>query len=283
MEAHSDLRPNERGAYRQARTRARHYRTPRRLRPLRPAVLYDSYSGKQYSDSPHAIHEELVRRDADVEHLWVVRDAQVELPETARPVRLWGAEWYEAMARSRYIITNAHLPEWFGRRPGQIVVQTWHGTPLKRIGFDIEDVQFANARYLEKVAKETPSWVTWSPRTPSARRSCAARSAMRANSSKPDIPVMTYSPPRPPHTDRTGARAARPPARQARRPVRADLAGRQLLRSRQYRLDMRLDLERAAAELGDDHVLLIRRHRTWSTPSRRSRAASSGTSRRIPT
>ncbi|WP_207924238.1 CDP-glycerol glycerophosphotransferase family protein, partial [Actinomadura bangladeshensis] len=158
VEVHSDLRPNERGAYRQARTRVRHYRAPRRLRPLRPAVVYDSYSGKQYSDSPRAIHEELVRRGADVEHLWVVRDGQVELPGTARPVRLWGAEWYEAMARSRYVVTNAHLPEWFVRRPGQVVVQTWHGTPLKRIGFDIEDVQFANARYLEKVAKETPNW-----------------------------------------------------------------------------------------------------------------------------
>src|SRR5690606_10126510 len=158
VEVHSDLRPNERGPYRQSRIRLRHYRAPRRLRPLRPAVLYDSYSGKQYSDSPRAIHEELVQRGVDVEHLWVVRDAQVELPETARPVRLWGAEWYEAMARSRYIVTNAHLPEWFVRRPGQVVVQTWHGTPLKRIGFDIEDVQFANPRYLEKVAKEAPNW-----------------------------------------------------------------------------------------------------------------------------
>ncbi|WP_344439051.1 CDP-glycerol glycerophosphotransferase family protein, partial [Actinomadura bangladeshensis] len=130
VEVHSDLRPGERGAYRQARTRVRHYRAPRRLRSLRPAVVYDSYSGKQYSDSPRAIHEELVERGVELEHLWVVRDGQVELPETARPVRLWGAEWYEAMASSRYVVTNAHLPEWFVRRPGQVVVQTWHGTPL---------------------------------------------------------------------------------------------------------------------------------------------------------
>jgi CDP-glycerol glycerophosphotransferase len=261
VEAHSDLRPNERGAYRQARTRARHYRTPRRLRSLRPAVLYDSYSGKQYSDSPRAIHEELVRRGADVEHLWVVRDAQVELPETARPVRLWGAEWYEAMARSRYIVTNAHLPEWFVRRPGQIVVQTWHGTPLKRIGFDIEDVQFANARYLEKVAKETPNWSYLV--SPNAFSTPILRRAFRYDgelieTGYPRNDVLA-SPDRHMLTERVRERLGLPPGRRAvlYAPTWRDDS---YYGPGKYRLDMRLDLERAAAELGDDHVLLIRRH-----------------------
>ena len=261
VEAHSDLRPDERGAYRQARTRARHYRTPRRLRPLREAVLYDSYSGKQYSDSPRAIHEELIRRDADVEHLWVVRDAQVELPGTARAVRLWGAEWYEAMARSRYIITNAHLPEWFTRRPGQIVVQTWHGTPLKRIGFDIQDVQFANPRYLEKVAKEAPGWsYLISPNafsTPILRRAFRYHGDL-IETGYPRNDILA-SPDRDVLAQRVRARLGLPPGKRAvlYAPTWRDDSyygpGR-------YRLDLRLDLERAAAELGDDHVLLIRRH-----------------------
>ncbi|MFB4308368.1 CDP-glycerol glycerophosphotransferase family protein [Actinomadura sp. GTD37] len=261
VEVHSDLRPDERGAYRQARTRARRYRAPRRLGSLRPAVLYDSYSGKQYSDSPRAIHEEFVRRDADVEHLWVVRDAQVELPETARPVRLWGAEWYEAMARSRYIVTNAHLPEWFVRRPGQVVVQTWHGTPLKRIGFDIEDVQFANARYLEKVAKETPSWsYLVSPNafsTPILRRAFRYEGEL-IETGYPRNDVLA-SPDREMLAARVRERLGLPPGKRAvlYAPTWRDDS---YYGPGKYRLDMRLDLERAAAELGDDHVLLIRRH-----------------------
>ncbi|MFA1546817.1 bifunctional glycosyltransferase/CDP-glycerol:glycerophosphate glycerophosphotransferase [Actinomadura chokoriensis] len=261
VEVHSDLRPDERGAYRQARTRARHYRAPRRLKSVRPAVLYDSYSGKQYSDSPRAIHEELVRRDADVEHLWVVRDAQVELPETARPVRLWGAEWYEAMARSRYVITNAHLPEWFVRRPGQIVVQTWHGTPLKHIGFDIADVQFANARYLEKVAKETPSWsYLVSPNafsTPILRRAFRYEGEL-IETGYPRNDVLA-SPDRRMLAERVRERLGLPPGKRTvlYAPTWRDDS---YYGPGKYRLDMRLDLERAAAELGDDHVLLVRRH-----------------------
>ncbi|WP_179271795.1 bifunctional glycosyltransferase/CDP-glycerol:glycerophosphate glycerophosphotransferase [Actinomadura meyerae] len=261
LEVHSDLRPSERGSYRQARTRARHYRAPRRLRPLRPAVLYDSYSGKQYSDSPRAIHEELVRRGTDVKHLWVVRDAQVDLPETARPVRLWGAEWYEAMARSRYVITNAHLPEWFVRRPGQVVVQTWHGTPLKRIGFDIEDVHFANARYLEKVAKEAPNWsYLVSPNafsTPILRRAFRYEGEL-IETGYPRNDVLA-SPDRGLLAELVRRRLGVPEGKRAvlYAPTWRDDS---YYGPGKYRLDMRLDLERAAAELGDDYVLLVRRH-----------------------
>lgn len=261
VQVDSDLRPSERGAYRQMRTRVRHYRTPRRLRRLRPAVLYDSYTGKQYSDSPRALHEELVRRGADVEHLWVVRDGQVDPPPTAKPVRLRGAEWYEAMARSRYIITNAHLPEWFVRREGQVVVQTWHGTPLKRIGHDIEDVQFANKRYLEKVAKEAPNWSYLV--SPNAFSTPILRRAFRYEG---EIIETGY-----PRNDVLASPDRDVLAAQVRERLGLPADKRVVLYAPtwrddnyygpgKYRLDLRLDLERAAEVLGEDHVLLIRRH-----------------------
>jgi CDP-glycerol glycerophosphotransferase len=224
-------------------------------------VVYDSYSGKQYSDSPRAIHEELVRQQADVEHLWTVKDAQIELPETVRPVRQWGAEWYEAMARSRYVVTNAHLPEWFRRRDGQIVVQTWHGTPLKRIGFDIEDVQFANPRYLEKVAKEVPSWsylVSPNPfSTPIMRR--AFRYEGKIIETGYPRNDMLSSPDRYLLAERVRARLGLPPGKRAvlYAPTWRDDS---FYGPGKYRLDMRLDLDQAASVLGDDYVLLIRRH-----------------------
>nr|BFE67794.1 hypothetical protein GCM10020092_010950 [Actinoplanes digitatis] len=104
------------------------------------------------------MHEELVARGAQLEHQWVSVDGQAPLPHSAEPVALWSRRWYESLATSRYIVTNQHLPEWFERRPGQVVVQTWHGTPLKRIGFDIADVQFTDRRYLEKLEMEAPNW-----------------------------------------------------------------------------------------------------------------------------
>ena len=148
----------EAGAVGQTNLRKRHYPTVRKDSPLRAAVVYDSFSGRQYSDSPRAVFNELVARDAQVEHLWVVRDYQFAVPEGATALRYGSRQWYEAMATARYIVANSHLPAWFRRRDGQTVVQTWHGTPLKRIAFDVPDFQIADPSYLDKVSGEVPNW-----------------------------------------------------------------------------------------------------------------------------
>ena len=42
----------------------------------------------------------------------------------------------------------------YAKRPGQRYLQTWHGTPLKRIGFDIERIHFRNKNYLQELRRE---------------------------------------------------------------------------------------------------------------------------------
>lgn len=51
--------------------------------------------------------------------------------------RSWG--YYRSLATSGYLINNATFPIEFGKRDGQIYLNTWHGTPLKRMGYDIGD------------------------------------------------------------------------------------------------------------------------------------------------
>lgn len=260
LEVTSALDEDERGPYWQAKLRTEVYAEARRL-PLREAVLYDSYTGKQYSDSPRAVYEELVRRGDDLEHLWVVRDHQVELPEGATAVRMHGREWFEAMARCRYIVTNAHLPHWIKRREGQVIVQAWHGTPLKKIGHDIEDVQFANARYLENVAEESLSWsFLVSPNrfsTPILKRAFDFGGEMlEAGYPRND---MLYSP------------QADEIARQVKEHLGVPQHKKVVLYAPtwrddqfygpgRYKLDLRVDLNRFREALGDEYALMIRRH-----------------------
>ncbi|WP_213454141.1 bifunctional glycosyltransferase/CDP-glycerol:glycerophosphate glycerophosphotransferase [Rhizomonospora bruguierae] len=250
---------DERGPYWQDRLCRREYPALRR-HPLRDAVLYNSFTGRQYSDSPRAVHEELVRQGHDLEHLWVVRDGQVALPETATAVRLSGRDWYEALATSRYIVTNQHLPEWFQRREGQVVVQTWHGTPLKRIGHDIADVRFADPGYLQKVDQETPNWsFLLSPNrfsTPILRRAFRYSGEMlEVGYPRNDILYAE----REPVAARVRAQLGLPEGRKVvlYAPTWRD---DQFYGPGRYKMSMRLDLDRAAERLADDHVLLVRRH-----------------------
>jgi CDP-glycerol glycerophosphotransferase len=261
----SDLTPEERSSATKLRTEAR-------LRVqetgLRDAVLFSCFNGKQYSDSVRAIHEELVRRDSKLEQLWVVNDAQVELPPTLKAVRLNGVEWHEAMASSKYIVTNHRIGDWFQRHPDQIVVQTWHGTPLKKIGKDVKEVHFAYApgmkSALQSSGPKTPPLPEWthliSPNkfsTKILKRAFSFEGEMlEAGYPRNDV---LYSPDAEALAARVRARIGLPEGKKVvlYAPTWRD---DQFYGRGRYKADWRLDLDAFAESLGEDHVLLARLH-----------------------
>jgi CDP-glycerol glycerophosphotransferase len=257
---HSAMPDDARGPYRQKLLRTRAYPAARHA-PVRPAVLFDAFKGTQYSDSPRALHEELIRRGTPLEHLWVVRDDQVQVPPTATPVRMWSPEWYEALATSRYVVANNHLPDWFQKREGQVVVQTWHGTPLKKIGHDIEAIHFADQRYLERVEKEVQNWdMLVSPNsfsTPILKRAFGFPGEM-VECGYPRNDILR----RPGTAQREQEIRRRIGLPEGKRVVMYAPTWRddQFYAPGKYKLDFRIDLADARARLGADHVLLVRRH-----------------------
>ncbi|MEU0056679.1 CDP-glycerol glycerophosphotransferase family protein [Streptomyces sp. NPDC006334] len=260
LEAAPDLGPEEFGWFRQRQMRTGVY-AQARTAPLRDTVLYASFSGRQFSDSPRAVYEELVRQGSDLEHIWVVEDRRAEIPEGVKVIRRWSRDWYEALGRSRYIVTNTHLPHWIRRREGQVIVQTWHGTPLKRIGHDIDSVQFADRKYLSKVAEETPSWsFLVSPNrfsTPIMKRAFQYDGEI-LESGYPRNDLLL--------SDKTQdvARAVRERIGlpEGKKVVLYAPTWRddQFYQAGNYKFDLRLDVQKARERLGDDHVLLIRKH-----------------------
>jgi CDP-glycerol glycerophosphotransferase len=125
---------------------------------LRDTVLFQSWGGKQYSDSPRAVYEEMRRQGRDEPALWVRRDTSVQLPAGTPSVLFGSHEYFEALATARYVVANDSMPTFYEKRPASNYLQTWHGTPLKRIGFDIENAQFGNRNYLNEFAVEVTKW-----------------------------------------------------------------------------------------------------------------------------
>ncbi|MFF0571114.1 CDP-glycerol glycerophosphotransferase family protein [Streptomyces sp. NPDC004041] len=262
LESGSALAAADRGPYGQ-RVRRERYALLRTVAPAatRPAVLYSSFDGRQFSDSPRAIHRELAARKQDIEHLWVVRDQQAAVPDGVRPVALHSAEWYQALARSHWIVTNTHLPEWFERAEGQCVVQTWHGTPLKRIGRDLAGTPHADAAYMASMERRSAQWsVLVSPNsfsTPVLRRAFGyGGEVLECGYPRNDL---LYASDRSKVAAAVRERLAIPEGRRVIlyaptwREDRPRAGGR-------YAPDLHLDLDHARDVLGDDHVLLVRRH-----------------------
>ena len=272
-----DLADGERGGHAQRTLRTAFY--PReREQALCDAVVYDSFEGTAYADSPRAIHEELVGREAPLEHLWVVRDAAFEVPDSARPLRHGSVEYYEALARSRYVVANDCWPRWFLGRSGQTCLQTWHGAPFKRSGLALVDKPRAVRAYWRALGQRPENWgllispgpfatsvlrqaypagevlETGLPRTDLLvrpdREQCAEEVRRRLGLSGKRI--VLYAPSYLDHLEhRSSERASR---------VR-DVPTYATENEQVYRQGPLLDLAALGEALGDDHAVLFRKHR----------------------
>ena len=124
---------------------------------LREQVLFVSFGGSQVSDSPLDISLELQKAKPGLKLIWAVKNVDQSVPAGIKKVIVGSATWFTALSKSRYIVTNNNLPMYFRKAPGQIYLQTWHGTPLKRIGNDILENKLSTA-YNNAMAREGKYW-----------------------------------------------------------------------------------------------------------------------------
>ena len=104
---------------------------------LTNGIVFESYNGKSANDSPRALFEAIRVERSDIPLYWSVRDRRVDVPEGGIPVVEGTAAWHKALAISRVWINNNNFPYHIRKRPGQYYLQTWHGTPIKRLLWDI--------------------------------------------------------------------------------------------------------------------------------------------------
>jgi CDP-glycerol glycerophosphotransferase len=148
-------------------------------------AIFESYSGRNFSCSPRGLFEAMVNDpaydgftkvwafkahivralalregfdvrgmhevhagppwDGDLDELFGAR-ALAELKKAV--IVSWGSpEYYRTYARAALWVSNARIPAHLIPREGQTFVQTWHGTPLKRLGYDIPQSASSNATY----------------------------------------------------------------------------------------------------------------------------------------
>ena len=153
----SALSPEDSSPRRQAVLRSEAYAAARGA-DRRDAVLLESFGGQTTGDSPAAIAEELIRRNTGLDLVWSRIDGSIPAPAGTRVVHRMSAEWWDLLGSARYLVNNAHFPFFFEKAPGQIYLQTWHGTPLKKIAADIADKRFFSVSYLRTMDREAEAW-----------------------------------------------------------------------------------------------------------------------------
>lgn len=98
------------------------------------AVYLQSYLGASATDSQLAIHHELRRTHPELTIYWGVADAASWVPDGGIPVTMNTREWYRVLGSVKYLCLNIDPERWFSRKPGQKMLQTFHGYPAKSMG-----------------------------------------------------------------------------------------------------------------------------------------------------
>ncbi|MEU6124075.1 bifunctional glycosyltransferase family 2 protein/CDP-glycerol:glycerophosphate glycerophosphotransferase [Streptomyces sp. NPDC047123] len=100
-------------------------------------AVYGAYWNRGVSCNPAAIHAKARELAPHIRGVWVVSSRNKHrVPPGVEYVIEGSRRYWQAMATATYLINNSSFPGGFTKRPGQVYLQTHHGTPLKTMGLD---------------------------------------------------------------------------------------------------------------------------------------------------
>jgi CDP-glycerol glycerophosphotransferase len=122
-------------------------------------VIFESFFGKSYSDSPKYIYEYLCENyPGKYKCIWVINDKKTKIPYQPVKVKRFSIRYCFYMAVCKYDVFNVRQPGWVRKREGNVFLETWHGTPLKKLVFDQEEVMAASPLYKSQFYKHSRVW-----------------------------------------------------------------------------------------------------------------------------
>ncbi|WP_251517191.1 MULTISPECIES: bifunctional glycosyltransferase/CDP-glycerol:glycerophosphate glycerophosphotransferase [Staphylococcus] len=144
------------------KNRARYQLTDNKDKVQSNTIVFESFGGKNYSDSPKYIYEYMMKYHSNFEFIWVFKNpSKVHLPGPGKKVKKGSAAYYDAYAKAKYWVSNARLPLYLNKKENQVYIQTWHGTPLKRLANDMKVIRMPGTtteNYKRNFREETSRW-----------------------------------------------------------------------------------------------------------------------------
>lgn len=136
-----------------------------KLLPVKRGVyIFESQYGGRFDDNPKAVYDYLKKQD-NAEHklFWSIRyrDRNIVGEEDVNVLYRFSLRWLYYMARAEFWIINARMPQWLPKRKETKYVQTWHGTPLKKLALDMDTFGMPGSsleNYKKNFLAETQKW-----------------------------------------------------------------------------------------------------------------------------
>ncbi len=132
------------------------YKLCAKILPInRKIILFESNLGRNYTGNPRAIYEEMLRQGLDRKFrcYFILEDVKTMIPGSARKIRRNRFRYFLLFAVAGLWVSDSRMPKYIIKRPGCTYIQTWHGTPLKKLALDLDTVYMAGETGIEDYKK----------------------------------------------------------------------------------------------------------------------------------
>lgn len=228
-------------------------------------LVFESFLGKQFSCNPRAIYEYVKEHHPEYQCYWSY-DPRYEKQFQGYGLKLikrFSVEWLLIMSRAKYWVSNSRLPNWIPKPKRTIYLQTWHGTPLKKLGIDIEEVHMPGTTttdYKKNFTTESKRWdYLISPNAYSStifeRAFCFDNEMIESGYPRNDFLYNHKAP----DTKRIRSQLSIPSGKKVilYAPTWRD---NEYHSKGKYKFSLKLDLEMLKEQLGDEYVIVLRLH-----------------------
>ncbi len=133
-------------------------------------VIFESSLGRNSTGSPRAVCDYMVKKGLDKHYkLYYILDDKKNvnngirnLPKSVKRVRNSRILYYYLFARAGFIVSDTRFQNYMIKRKNCTYVQTWHGTPLKKLALDMTSVNMSVSKDIEEYKREfVENSATW--------------------------------------------------------------------------------------------------------------------------
>ncbi len=134
------------------------------INPNKNIILFESSNGRNYTGNPRYIYEEILNQGLDKEFKCVWSLAQINTQIPGNPIKVKRSFFrflYYTLRSGAWIFDSRHL-YYLRKNEKTKYIQTWHGTPLKKLALDMDYIDMAGNKnikeYHEEFKKNTKTW-----------------------------------------------------------------------------------------------------------------------------
>lgn len=141
------------------------YKIMEKLLPVQNnVVVFNSSMGRNYTGNPRYIYEYMVEKGLDKKYkcIWFFETLPQTLPGRCKIVRFKRLKYFYYMSIAKTWVFDCRQPDFLIKKKNAAYIQTWHGTPLKKLALDMDSVSMAEdkdiAVYKEKFYRNAMTW-----------------------------------------------------------------------------------------------------------------------------